>query len=127
MTNTLDISIGIYNALYGVVSEYVYDESVPKSLPDGCKDFIVYNVGSVQPAYDYDVGTIVKSHVVINCFAKDKANGIKNTAKLKQMIDSLITAVESISSYRMSLSSIQLSSHKIGNYHGQSVIYNIIK
>lgn len=127
MINTLDISMDIYNALYGVVSEHVYDETVGKAIPESIKDFVVYNIGSVKGAYDYDTGSIIKSHVVINCFAKDKANGIKNTAKLKEMIDNLVGVMVSMNGYRFSLSSIQMSSHKIGNYHGQSIIYNIIK
>lgn len=122
-----DISIEIYNALLGYVSNNVYDEYAPKKITESATDFIVYNVGYVRPRYDYDTGEAFRSYVMITCFAKDKANGIKNTAKLKSMSDALTEAVGNISTLRMSLSSIEVSSTRIEGYTGQTIIYNIYK
>lgn len=127
MTTTADISIGLYNALYGVVSENVYDAEVPNMLPDTVKDFIVYNVDSVRPMYDYDNGSTVRSYVQIECYAKNKANGIKNTAKIKELLDGLNTLVKNNPPYRMSLSSIQPMAKRINDFNGESIIYNILK
>jgi hypothetical protein len=122
-----DISIEIYNALLGYVSNNVYDEYAPKKITETATDFIVYNVGYVRPQHDFESGEAFRSYVMITCFAKDKANGIKNTAKLKTMSDALTQAVGSISTLRMSLSSIEVSSTRIEGYTGQTIIYNIYK
>jgi len=122
-----DISIEIYNAINGVVSLNVYDEYAPKKITETATDFIVYNVGYVRPRFDYDSGEAFRSYVMVTCFAKDKANGIKNTARLKTMSDALNEAVKGISTLRMSLSSIEVSSTRIEGYTGQTIIYNIYK
>lgn len=127
MINSLDISTDIYNALSSLgVSDNIYDESVPNKLPENCKDFILYEVGSTRPAYDYDSGDTTRSYALIMCYAKDKANGLKNTAKLRTMVKSLTDAF-AIDGYRTSLSSIEIPTQGIQNYHGQSIIYNILK
>lgn len=124
MINSLDISISVYKALYGTASENVYDESVPNKLPD-VDSFIVYYVGYVKPAHDYDTGESFRSYVMINCYAKNKSNGIKNTAKLKSVIEAAQSAITALP-YRASISSIQISTDRIDNYHGQTIIYNIL-
>lgn len=127
MKSLNDISIEIYNALIGNVSNNVYDEYAPKKITETANDFVVYSVGYVRPQHDYDEGEAFRSYVMITCFVKDKANGIKNTARLKTITDNLRLAVKSINTLRMSLSSIEVSSTRIEGYTGQTIIYNIYK
>jgi len=126
MTNPQDISMGIYGILNGTVSDNVYDETAPNKLPDNCTDFVIYDLGSFKPAYDYDSGSISRGFVSIHCFAKNKSNGIKNTAKLKLMADACTNAINTNILFRASLSEIQVTTRGIGDFHGQTIIYNIL-
>ncbi len=122
-----DIAIEIYGMLNGVVSDNVYDQNAPRNIPVNAKDFVVFEVGYVRPAYDYDEGVAYRSYATIVLYAKDKPNGIKNTMKLKNMTDSLIGAVKNNTKLRMSLSTINVMPVKYDDFHGQSIIYNIYK
>lgn len=121
------ISIEMYNILNGTVSLNVYDEYIPRKLAENLHDFVVYNVGYVRPMHDFDEGESFRSYVMITCFAKDKANGIKNTAKLKTMSEALMGAIKSNRTFRMTLSSVEVSSTRIEGFTGQTIIYNIYK
>lgn len=127
MTNPSDISIAVFNGLVACsATSEIYDETAPKKLADSINSLIVYEIGFTLPAYDYSTGVSTRSYAYINCYAKDKANGVKNTAGIKAVVDA-VTSNFKMSSYRVSLSSIQSQSRELQGYHGQTIIYRILK
>lgn len=126
MTTPSDISIAIYGTLKGVISTNVFDTYAPSSIDPIITELVVYKVGSIRPLYDFDKGSAIRSYIIITCLARNKANGIVNTAKLKAMTDSVYNLYNQSTPYRMSLSSIEVSSVNLKDFTGQSIIYNII-
>lgn len=123
-----DIAIIIHNILLDNASEYVYD-GMPNNLPEKAKAVIVYEVGFVRPMHDTESGQAKRGFVAINCYHKNKANGVKNTSGIQQLIVAVDEAIKDSTqtSLRLSLSSIESPARKMADYQGQTIIYNIFK
>jgi hypothetical protein len=126
MMTPQDIAFDVYDVLV-TASENVYDERPPKALPNNHNDFIVFIVRNFNPMYDYDSGSIFQAAVFVECYIKNKANGIKNTAKIKEITDLVMTSMSGSTTFRASLSEIRPDSKQINDYHAQVLIFNIIK
>lgn len=120
------IIFDLNDALSGLDVGGIYDQTAPKNLDKNIKSFIVIDVSSVSPAYDTIKGESNKAIAFINIFAKDKANGIKNTALIDDLTEKAIDAMEE-SDIIGSLSSIGSMPIKYENFHGTNIIYSILK
>ena len=125
MMTPQDIVFELYDALI-TASETVYDETVPKSLPANLKDFIVFKMPSFKGKFDYDNGSIYSSMVLVECYVKNKANGIKNTARINELSVAAREAVLGSTGFRASISGMRPESKQINDYHAQVLIFNII-
>lgn len=125
MTNPQDISVAVYTDLMTLVDN-VYDESVPKSMAN-LDEFLVYFVNNARPMYGFKTGDTTSFLLIVECYVKNKANGIKNTARLRDLTSSVQNKLLSNSEMSVVLSSSRIEPSSVKDYHAQALIFNIIK
>lgn len=124
MKTPQEIAMSVYNTLITAVDD-VFDEVVPSNFDLKKKQFIVFRVESARPRYDYDNGSTTSATVYVECYYKNKANGIKNTAGIKVMTEGVMQAMKNLP-MRVSLSNLSLSSKTINDYNAQVLIFNVL-
>lgn len=124
MKTPQEIAFSVYNTLINVVDD-VYDEVVPKAFDFKKKEFIVFRVESTRPRYDFDNGSTTSATVYVECYVKNKANGVKNTAGIKVLTEGVMQAMQNLS-MRVSLSNLRPSSNVINDYNAQVLIFNVL-
>ena len=95
----IDIYDYLYNLLFGVVSENVYDMRVPQELTESdTKDgFIVINIGNLNDAGEFDGELYAWARVYVRAYVPLKARGKMNEARYSHFENSISDVIRQAS------------------------------